>query len=116
MIDVNTARAVAQPLQALAEPTRMFLFELLVEQPRTVSELAELLGEELVNVSHHLGVMKRFGLVDSERQGRTKVYSLLDPPFTAGKGTAKPTVVLGTWKLVFQGGYLKPRPPKPKKK
>jgi DNA-binding transcriptional ArsR family regulator len=43
---------------------------------RNVTELAEELHEELVNVSHHLNVLRNAGLVESRKQGRFVLYTL----------------------------------------
>jgi DNA-binding transcriptional ArsR family regulator len=66
----------ARALRALADPERLRIVHRLREGPRNVSELAQLLGEEIVNVSHHLGVLREAGLVLHEKQGRYVLYSL----------------------------------------
>ena len=43
---------------------------------KNVTELAKLLNVEIVNVSHHLGVLRQAGLVQDEKHGRFVVYSL----------------------------------------
>jgi ArsR family transcriptional regulator len=63
-------------LRALADPDRLRIVQCLRDGPRNVSELAGLLGEEVVNVSHHLGVLRHAGLVCDEKRGRFVVYSL----------------------------------------
>ncbi len=63
-------------LKALADADRLKIVQCLRSGPKNVSELAELLGRELVNVSHHLGVLRHAGLVCDERQGKFVVYSL----------------------------------------
>jgi DNA-binding transcriptional ArsR family regulator len=67
----------ARMLKALADPERLRLVQALRAGPRNVSELAALLGKtEIVNVSHHLSVLRHAGLVLDERQGRYVVYRL----------------------------------------
>ncbi len=63
-------------LKALGEPIRLRIVDLLRDGERTVSEIAEQLGEEIVNVSHHLGILYNAGLVQKQRQGRFMVYEL----------------------------------------
>jgi ArsR family transcriptional regulator len=64
-------------LKALADPERLRIVQVLRGGPRHVSELAALLGKpDIVNVSHHLGVLRHAGLVLDERQGRKVVYRL----------------------------------------
>ena len=66
----------ARYLKALADPDRLKIIQCLQGGPKNVSELAELLGRELVNVSHHLGVLRHAGLVQDEKHGKFVVYSL----------------------------------------
>jgi ArsR family transcriptional regulator len=76
MSDPLESERCARKLRALADPERLRIVQCLRDGPRNVSELASLLGEEVVNVSHHLGVLRHAGLVSDERQGRFVVYSL----------------------------------------
>ena len=66
----------ARRLKALADPDRLRIVECLLHGARNVGEIATALQDELVNVSHHLGVLRNAGLVNSTRQGRYVVYSL----------------------------------------
>ena len=54
---------------------------------RNVSELADLLNAQIVNVSHHLGVLRHAGLVQDVKQGRFVVYSLHPDVFRPGDET-----------------------------
>ncbi len=66
----------ARLLKALADPERLRIVDTLRQGPRNVSDLATLLDAEIVNVSHHLGVLRHAGLVLDEKQGRFVVYRL----------------------------------------
>lgn len=66
----------AKALKALADPERLKIVQCLQSGAKNVSELAALLGAELANVSHHLGVLRHAGLVLDERQGKYIRYSL----------------------------------------
>ena len=66
----------AQALRALADPERLRIVRTLLGGGRNVSELAALLNAEIVNVSHHLGVLRHAGLVQTKRDGRYVVYQL----------------------------------------
>jgi DNA-binding transcriptional ArsR family regulator len=68
-------------LAALAAPERLRIVNLLREGPRTVSDIAGLLKEPIVNVSHHLTVLRHAKLVRSARKGRFRVYSLAPDVF-----------------------------------
>ena len=79
----------AEMLRALAEPLRLRIVDCLRSGPKSVGELAEALKVEVVNVSHHLGVLKNAAVVQRERQGRFIVYRLhkdLFPPSDTSKG------------------------------
>ena len=66
----------AAKLKALAEPERLKIIQCLQTGPRNVTEISSLLDNELANISHHLGVLRRAGLVRTEKQGKFVVYSL----------------------------------------
>lgn len=70
---------VAQVAQAIANPHRLELLDLLVQAPRTVEQLAEASSLSIANASQHLQRLKRAGLVRSERRGTSIRYQLADP-------------------------------------
>jgi DNA-binding transcriptional ArsR family regulator len=63
---------------ALGDPTRRRIFELLVEQPCSVSGLANDLPVTRPAVSQHLKVLKDAGLVAESRSGKQRIYRV-DP-------------------------------------
>lgn len=69
----------AEVFAALANPVRHELMHVLCEAPRTPSELALLLGVTRPNVSQHLAVLHRVGLVHRRRQGSRVYWSIVDP-------------------------------------
>jgi ArsR family transcriptional regulator len=64
---------------ALANPTRHELMHHLCEEPRTPSELAELLDVSGPNVSQHLAVLQREGLAKRSRQEGRVLWEVVDP-------------------------------------
>lgn len=66
------------PLEALADPTRRAVFELLREGPRAVGDLARDLPVSRPAVSQHLRVLKEAGLVSERRNGTRRLYRI-DP-------------------------------------
>ena len=74
--------ACAARLKALADPDRLRIVNSLFRGPKNVSELASELGEELVKISHHLGVLRHANVVQTEKQGKFVIYRL-DPQITA---------------------------------
>lgn len=65
-------------LEALGDPTRRAVFELLREGPRAVGELAGQLPVSRPAVSQHLRVLKDAGLVTERRDGTRRLYRI-DP-------------------------------------
>ena len=65
-------------LEALGDPTRRVIFELLVDGPRPVRELADALPVSRPAVSQHLKVLKLSGLVLDRAEGTRRIYSV-DP-------------------------------------
>jgi ArsR family transcriptional regulator, arsenate/arsenite/antimonite-responsive transcriptional repressor len=62
--------------KALADPTRRSILHLLRTQPMTPSEILAKLEVSQPTLSHHLDVLKRSGLVESEREGQFIRYSM----------------------------------------
>jgi DNA-binding transcriptional ArsR family regulator len=64
---------------ALSNPTRHELMHLLCEGAHTPSELAEALEVSRPNVSQHLALLQREGLVKRSRQGGRVLWEVVDP-------------------------------------
>lgn len=77
--DVNEARA--NIFSALGDPTRLRIFQTLIEAegPLTVSELCNQTGLKANLVSHHLQCLKDCQLVDAEQDGRKKYHDVSRP-------------------------------------
>jgi DNA-binding transcriptional ArsR family regulator len=69
---------VAAYFQALSEPTRLQILNLLRQQERSVGELAQLCGYSSANVSRHLALLTQHGLVRRESRGNSAYYSIAD--------------------------------------
>jgi len=65
-------------LEALADPTRRRIVELLVEGERSAGEIASHFPTSRPGVSRHLRVLREHGLVRARDEGRRRLYSL-DP-------------------------------------
>jgi DNA-binding transcriptional ArsR family regulator len=63
-------------MQALADPTRRTILELLKKEDMSVNEIAKHFSITLPSLSHHLSVLKQSDLVTFQRQGQTLMYSL----------------------------------------
>ena len=62
------------PFNAIAEPKRRQILEVLGTHELSVNELVEELGWTQPMVSKHLGVLKEVGLVSERRVGRQRLY------------------------------------------
>lgn len=69
----------AQFFKTLAHPARIRVLELLADGPQSVSELRPEVGIEASHLSQQLAVLRRAGVVESERQGSSVIYSVTDP-------------------------------------
>jgi DNA-binding transcriptional ArsR family regulator len=65
-------------LEALADPTRLRMVELLARRERSVNELVAEFSISQPGISRHLRVLRESGLVQVHEDGRRRVYSL-DP-------------------------------------
>lgn len=70
---------VAAYFQALSEPTRLSLLNLLRDGERNVGDLAALTGFTPANVSRHLALLTSHGLVARESRGTAAYYRIADP-------------------------------------
>jgi DNA-binding transcriptional ArsR family regulator len=74
----ETARSVAETMQALATPSRVRILSRLGAGPCSVGELARAVSMEQSAVSQQLRVLRYLGLVVGERDGRQVIYALHD--------------------------------------
>jgi DNA-binding transcriptional ArsR family regulator len=65
-------------IEALADPTRRRIVELLAEGERSAGEIAGEFSTSRPGVSRHLRVLREHGLVRSRGEGQRRLYSL-DP-------------------------------------
>ena len=63
-------------LSALGDPARQDLVQLLARGELNVGELAAKVSLSRPTVSHHLGVLRRAGLVRARKQGKEAYYRL----------------------------------------
>jgi len=69
---------VAAFFQALSEPTRLQILNLLRQHEHNVGELAQLCGYTSANVSRHLALLTAQGLVARENRGTSAYYRIAD--------------------------------------
>ncbi len=69
---------IAAYFQALSEPTRLQILNLLRQEERNVGELAQLCGFTAANISRHLTMLTKHGLVARESRGTSAYYRIAD--------------------------------------
>ena len=69
-----------ETLQALAEPNRFQIVELLRDGPRPVGDMVDRLGLRQPQVSKHLRVLSDAGLVDVRVDAQRRIYALRPAP------------------------------------
>jgi DNA-binding transcriptional ArsR family regulator len=67
-------------LEALADPTRRTIVELLAAGDHSAGEIAAHFRTSRPGVSRHLRVLREHGLVRAREEGRRRVYSLEPAP------------------------------------
>jgi rhodanese-related sulfurtransferase len=65
--------------KALCSAPRLEILDVLLQAERTVDVLAAEVGQSVANTSHHLQVLKRARLVETERRGQFITYRVADP-------------------------------------
>jgi DNA-binding transcriptional ArsR family regulator len=81
----SSARS-GDPFEALGDPNRRAIVELLGSRDRSVGELADQLPISRPAVSRHLRLLKQAGLVVEEPRGTRRVYRLHDQGVEAVRG------------------------------
>ncbi len=69
----------AEILAAVGHPIRLRVVEMLADGEMCVCDIAERLGAERSNVSRHLGVLARAGLLSARKEGLRVLYRLRTP-------------------------------------
>jgi DNA-binding transcriptional ArsR family regulator len=69
---------IAERFRTIGEPIRIRLLERLRDGEASVQELAEHVGTSQQNVSKHLGVLSRSGIVGKRRDGTFAYYRITD--------------------------------------
>jgi DNA-binding transcriptional ArsR family regulator len=72
------AEAIAERFRILGEPMRIRLLDALREGPATVQELQQATDSSQQNVSKHLGVLLRSGMVSRRKEGNFSLYAVAE--------------------------------------
>jgi len=74
------AATTADAFNAVAEPRRRQILDVLAGGERPVNDLVRLLGLAQPQVSKHLRVLREVGLVEARDEGRQRMYRLNGQP------------------------------------
>lgn len=77
-LPIEALEQIAGYFQALSEPTRLHILSLLRAGERNVGELAQGCGYTSANISRHLAVLAKHGLVARESRGTSVYYRFAD--------------------------------------
>lgn len=92
--------------QAVSDPTRRALLDLLADGERAVRDLLGFFRMTQPAISQHLRVLREAGLVSERRAGRLRIYSLNANPLRAVYDWAAHYERFWTRKLDGLGAYL----------
>src|SRR5690348_16306649 len=74
IVGVARAATTADAFNAVAEPRRRAILDVLAGGERAVNDLVEVLGMAQPQVSKHLRVLREVGAVDVREDGRQRLY------------------------------------------
>jgi len=64
-------------LKALGEETRLRILRLLMKDQLSVNDISEQLNVSQYNISKHLKIMREAGLLETEKQGKQRLYTVV---------------------------------------
>jgi ArsR family transcriptional regulator, arsenate/arsenite/antimonite-responsive transcriptional repressor len=77
--DTLDSRSAAELLKAFSHPTRLAILQELLDGPKCVTDMEELLAARQANISQHLAVLRHASLVDYAQDGSLRCYYLSRP-------------------------------------
>lgn len=79
-MSIKDARGMEEKIrlafEGLSDPHRLKMLDLLLEKEMNVSELCKHFSMKQPSVSHHLSVLKKGGVVKTQRKGKEMLYSV----------------------------------------
>ena len=75
-MDRKMADHAAEVLKAVAHPVRLQIVELLEKKEMCVGDIVDAFDMSQPTISHHLNVLKQFGLVTSRKDGKQVYYAI----------------------------------------
>jgi ArsR family transcriptional regulator, arsenate/arsenite/antimonite-responsive transcriptional repressor len=78
------SQALAELIKAFAHPTRLLILRELMNGPKCVTDMEDLLPARQANISQHLAVLRFAKLVDYAQDGVLRCYYLARPKLVEG--------------------------------
>lgn len=75
----NLCKLQSEVLKAIAHPIRLAIIKYLAQEEKCVCEIVEYVGTSQSNISKHLGLMKRTGILSDRKDGLSVYYKLNMP-------------------------------------
>ena len=75
----NDYQDAAGFMKALAHRTRLAIVRELGNGEKCVTDIEDLLDVRQANISQHLAILRREGIVECRREGKSRCYHLKDP-------------------------------------
>jgi ArsR family transcriptional regulator len=91
-VEALVDEAKAELFRALGHPARIAILQLLLDAEQPVSSLLARTGLKPSALSQHLAVVKRAGLVESQRAGNVVTYRLADQSIGQLLASARPVL------------------------
>lgn len=77
-MEKQSLNLIAERFRVLGDPLRLEVLHILGEGERTVGSLVEEIGANQANVSKHLQVLRKAGLVERRKEGLHAYYRITD--------------------------------------
>jgi DNA-binding transcriptional ArsR family regulator len=78
---IQVYEQVAHYFGLLADPTRLRILSCLCKEEHPVNEVVRRVGLTQANISRHLNILYKAGVVDRRREGNCVFYHVIDPNF-----------------------------------
>lgn len=79
MAEDIVVKLTAELFKTLGHPVRIKILQMLTVGERCVCEMIEEIDIEQSNLSQHLGILKKQGLIDSRKDGQKVIYWIAYP-------------------------------------
>jgi DNA-binding transcriptional ArsR family regulator len=83
LIKIDKLSSAAECLKVMAHPIRLRIVNILMQGEFPVKEIAQMCETSPNQTCEHLRLLRRQGLLESERRGQTVYYKILSPQLPA---------------------------------